>query len=148
MPETLGVYGISAGSKLSFGELVQGALPTNWTDLLGCTEIPQLGSAPEAVESTTLDNLKYRSYVKGLQDVGVLDFSFNLEHPATAANINTLAALDEDTVYGWKVTYASGITITFKSKPSISYNPVRVNEIESFTLHLIPEDGLNQTIPQ
>lgn len=145
---TLGSYKISAGSKLSYGALgTGGALPSSWTDLLGCTEIPELGSAPEMVDSTTLDNLKYTTGVPGLIDLGTIDFPFNLEMPSATANINVIAGLDESTVYGWKVTYASGITVTFKSKPRYSFNAVGVNEIESFTLHVTPEDGLTITVP-
>jgi len=142
------MYKISAGSKLSYGTLgTGGALPTTWTDLAGCTEIPEIGGAPDTVESTTLDNLVYRSYVKGLQDLGTLDFPFNLESPSASSNINIISGLDADTQYGWKITYASGITVTFKSKPSYSFNAVGINEIESFTLHLVPEDEPTITVP-
>ncbi len=147
MPETLGNYAISAGSKLSYGALNQGEYPASWTDLLGCTEIPEIGGAPDTVESTTLDNLVYRSYVKGLQDLGSLDFPFNLEKPAATSNINIIAGLDQDTIYGWMITYASGITVKIKSKPSYSFNAVGVNEIESFTLHLIPTTEPTITVP-
>lgn len=142
------MYKISAGSKLSYGNLgTGGALPSNWTDLNGCTEIPEIGGAPDTVESTTLDNLVYRSYVKGLQDLSTLDFPFNLEVPEASANINVIAGLDKDTLYGWKITYASGITVTIKSKPSYSFNSVGINEIESFTLHLVPEEEPVITVP-
>lgn len=148
MPETLGTYKISAGSKLSYGALgTGGAFPSSWTDLLGCTEIPEIGGAPDTVESTTLDNLVYRTYVKGLQDLGTLDFPFNLETPSASSNINVIAGLNADTLYGWKITYASGITVQLKSKPSYSFNAVGVNEIESFTLHLIPEGEPTITVP-
>ncbi|MBQ2658114.1 MAG: hypothetical protein IJF87_06045 [Erysipelotrichaceae bacterium] len=141
-------YKISAGSKLSYGALgAQGALPSSWTDLSGFTEIPEIGGAPDTVESTTLDNLVYRSYVKGLQDLGSLDFPANLQLPSVSSNINIIAGLDKSTVYGWKITYASGITIELKSKPSYSFNAVGVNEIESFTLHLIPEEEPVITVP-
>lgn len=146
--ETLGNYTISAGSKLSYGALgTGGAYPSTWTDLLGCTEIPEIGSAPDTVESTTLDNLVYRSYVKGLQDLGALDFPFNLEMPSATSNINVIAGLDQDTIYGWQITYASGITVKLKSKPSYSFNAVGVNEIESFTLHLVPTTEPEVTVP-
>lgn len=142
------MYKISAGSKLSYGVLNQGAYPsTDWIDLKGCTEIPEIGGAPDTVESTTLDNLTYRSYVKGLQDLSTLDFPFNLENPATGANINTISGLTASTVYGWQITYASGITVKIKSKPSYSFNAVGVNEIESFTLHLVPEEEPTITVP-
>lgn len=143
------MYKISAGSKLSYGALGNdGAYPTSWTDLAGCTEIPEIGSAPDTVESTTLDNLKYRSYVLGLQDLGTLDFPFNLESPSTSSNINVIAGLNADTLYGWKITYASGITVQLKSKPSYSFNAVGINEIESFTLHLTPETEPTITVPK
>ena len=142
------MYKISAGSKLSYGELgANNAFPSTYNDLAGCTEIPEIGGAPETVESTTLDNLVYRSYVKGLQDLGTLDFPFNLETPSASSNINTIAGLDKDTSYAWKVTYASGITVEMISKPSYSFNSVGVNEIESFTLHLVPEDEPVITVP-
>ena len=144
----LGSYGISAGTKLAWGELGQdGAFPSTYEDLLGCTQIPDLGSAPENVDSTTLDNLKYRTGVPGLIDLGSLDFPFNLETPSAAANINTIAGLDEDTVYAWRVTYASGITVQIKSRARYHFNAVGVNEIESFTLTLTPEDGLTINVP-
>ena len=143
----LGTYGISAGTKLSYGALNQGELPSSWSDLKGCTQIPELGSAPQNVDSTTLDNLKFTTSVPGLIDIGTIDFPFNLEHPATGANINTIAGLTESTVYGWKVTYASGVTVTFKSKARYSFGAVGANELETFTLHLTPEDGLTITVP-
>lgn len=143
------MYRISAGAKLSYGTLATGgAFPSSWTDLKGCTEIPEIGGAPDTVESTTLDNLKYRSYVIGLQDLGTLDFPFNLEMPSATSNINVIAGLDSDTLYGWQITYASGITVKIKSKPSYSFNAVGINEIESFTLHLVPEEEPTITVPQ
>ena len=147
---TLGLYGISAGSKLSYCTLQNdGTFPSTptWQDLLGCTEIPELGTAPENVDSTTLDNLKFRTSVPGLMDLGTIDFPFNLEKPAATANINLIAGLTETTVYGWKVAYASGITVKFKSKARYSFNSTGVNELETFTLHLTPEDELDITVP-
>lgn len=141
------MYKISAGSKLSYGPLNNGAFPETWTDLNGCTEIPEIGGAPDTVESTTLDNLVYRSYVKGLQDLATLDFPFNLEVPSAESNINVIAGLDKETLYGWQITYASGITIKIKAKPSYSFGAVGVNEIENFTLHLVPEEEPTITVP-
>lgn len=143
----LGSYNISAGTKLSYGALSGGDYPSTWTDLLGATEIPEIGGDPETVETTTLDNLVYRTYIKGLQDLSSIQIPFNLENPAATANINVIAGLDEDTTYGWMITYASGITVKIKSKPSYKFNQVGVNEIESFTLTLVPEEELTIDIP-
>lgn len=144
MAETLGKYKISAGSKLSYATSKTGT----YNDLKGCTQIPQLLASPESVDSTTLDNLKNKTSVPGLQDLGQVEFPFNLEVPETDANINVIAGLDSDTTYFWKVTYASGITVTIESKPSYYFNEVGVNEIESFTLVLTPENDLDVVVPK
>lgn len=143
----LGNYKISAGSKLSYATLTDN-VAGEYTDLKGCTQIPQLLSAPEGVDSTTLDNLKNKTSVPGLQDLGQIEFPFNLEIPDTTANINVIASLDKNKTYAWKVTYASGITLTIHSKPSYYFNEVGVNELESFTLVLTPENDLEPTIPK
>lgn len=146
MAETLGKYQISAGAKLSYATITSGKAGT-YNDLKGCTQIPQLLSAPESVDSTTLDNLKNKTSIPGLQDLGQIEFPFNLEVPETGANINTIAGLNSDTAYSWKVTYASGITVVMTSKPNYYFNEVGVNEIESFTLVLTPESDLTVTVP-
>lgn len=146
MAETLGKYKISAGAKLSYATIT-GGKAGSYTDLKGCTQIPQLLSAPESVDSTTLDNLKNKTSVPGLQDLGQIEFPFNLEVPDASANINVIASLDSDTVYSWKVTYATGITVVMESKPSYYFNEVGVNEIESFTLVVTPESDLAVTVP-
>lgn len=143
MAESLGKYKISAGSKLSYATSATGS----FTDLKGCTQIPQLLASPESVDSTTLDNLKNKTSIPGLQDLGQVEFPFNLEVPETGANINVIAGLNENTTYFWKVTYASGITVVIASKPSYYFNEVGVNEIESFTLVLTPENDLTVTVP-
>lgn len=142
MPE----YRISAGSKLSYATITDGTVGT-YVDLVGCTQIPEIGQAPDTVDSTTLDDLVYMTSVPGLINLGNLDFPFNLEHPAATANINVVAGLDKDTIYSWKVTYASGVEVVFKARPRYSFNAVGVNELEAFTLHLSPEDGLTITVP-
>ena len=40
-----------------------------------------------------------------------------------------------------------GVEVVFKSKPRYTFNAVGVNELESFTLHLTPEDGLTVNVP-
>ena len=137
---------LSAGGKLSYATITGGTIGT-YNDLKACTQLPQIGSAPDTVDTTSLDNLKYRTATPGLQELGVLDFPFNLENPAAAANINTIASLNENTLYSWKVTKASGITHVFPAKPRYSFNEVGVNQLESFTLHLMPEDEIVTTIP-
>lgn len=56
----------SAGIKLGYHD-EEADKNVNMT---GITSIPDIGGEPETLETTTLDNLKYTSYIAGLQDLG------------------------------------------------------------------------------
>lgn len=57
-----------------------GTRPTSgYTRIYGIKSTPSLNPAPEAIETTTLDELEYKTYVDGLKDLGgALEFTFNL----------------------------------------------------------------------
>ena len=45
--------------------------PTTFTHIPGITDIPEIGNdAPETIETTSLDNLEYKTYINGLKDTG------------------------------------------------------------------------------
>lgn len=52
-------------------ETTAGTRPTTgYTVLTGITSIPDLNPEPSNLETTTLDELEYRTYIPGLKDVG------------------------------------------------------------------------------
>lgn len=52
---------------------------TGYTRIYGVKSTPSLNPAPDAIETTTLDELEYKTYVDGLKDLGgALEFTFNL----------------------------------------------------------------------
>ena len=61
-------------------ETSAGTRPTSgYTRIYGIKSTPSLNPAPEAIETTTLDELEYKTYVDGLKDLGgALEFTFNL----------------------------------------------------------------------
>lgn len=62
---------ITAGIKVKWGtSATAGVAPTSWTAIPGITEIPEIGGAPETFETTSLDNLEYKTYIDGLKDTG------------------------------------------------------------------------------
>ena len=51
----------------------------SYTDLVGVKSTPSLNPAPETLETTTLNETEYKTYVDGLKDLGgALEFTFNL----------------------------------------------------------------------
>ena len=71
----------SIGIKVSYAfEETAGTRPTaGYTHIPQIKEIPELNPSPETLETTSFDNLQYRTYVDGLKDPGgTLDFLANL----------------------------------------------------------------------
>ena len=61
-------------------ETKAGDMPTTgYTRIYGIKSTPSLNPAPDTIETTTLDELEYKTYVDGLKDLGgSLEFLFNL----------------------------------------------------------------------
>lgn len=73
----------TAGIHLYYAvEETAGERPTAksaFKDLEGVKSIPSMNPAPETLETTTLNETEYKTYVDGLKDLGgALEFTFNL----------------------------------------------------------------------
>lgn len=62
----------TAGVSLQYAvETSAGTMPTTgYTPLTGITSIPDLNPEPSNLETTTLDELEYKTYIPGLKDPG------------------------------------------------------------------------------
>lgn len=70
----------SIGAKVLFAfEETSGTRPTSgYTKLPQIKEIPEMNPTPDTLETTSLDNLEYRTYIDGLKDLGgALTFTAN-----------------------------------------------------------------------
>lgn len=62
---------ITAGVKVCWGTSTGATTkPSEWHHIEGITEIPEIGGSPETYETTSLDNLVYKTYIDGLKDTG------------------------------------------------------------------------------
>lgn len=70
----------SAGVTLSYLASNATAAPTTgYTQLKGLKEVPEMNPSPDTIETTTLDDSSYKTYISGLKDLGgALGFVFNL----------------------------------------------------------------------
>ena len=71
----------TAGVKLMYAvEETAGARPTSgYKHIKGAKSTPSLNPSPETLETTTLDETEYKTYIDGLKDLGgALEFTFNL----------------------------------------------------------------------
>ena len=77
------VYLSTIGVHLKYAvESTAGTRPTAasaFTDLVGIKSIPSLNPTPDNLETTTLNETEYKTYIPGLKDLGgALEFTFNL----------------------------------------------------------------------
>lgn len=117
---------------------------STWAKLIDIKEFPDLGGAPEMLETTTLsDNMQ--TYIPGIQSLDALEFTTNY----TKADFTALKALDGiDSEYAvWFGGTESGDTITptgtdgkFKFNGQLSVFPVGggVNEVVGMTITIAP----------
>lgn len=71
----------TAGIHLKYAvETVKGTRPTEgYIDLVGVKSTPSLNPSPDTLETTTLNETEYKTYIDGLKDLGgALEFTFNL----------------------------------------------------------------------
>lgn len=75
------IYLSTIGVQLKYAvETTAGTRPTTgYTELKGIKSIPSMTSSPDTLETTTMNETEYKTYIPGLKDLGgALDFTFNL----------------------------------------------------------------------
>ena len=119
-------YGIYLMHKASGGE---------YTKLIDIKDFPDLGGAPEMLETTTLSD-SMQTYIPGIQSLDGLEFNANY----TKADFTTLKAL-EGKDEGYAVFFGEdGEDGKFEFNGSLSVFPVGggVNEVVGMTISIAP----------
>ena len=127
-------------------ETSAGERPTSgYTRLYGVKSTPSLNPAPDALETTTLDELEYKTYVDGLKDLGgALEFTFNLTEALIDAWDTLMTAYAAGKVSGlrtWFVIVVPGLTdaFYFPGNPSAMGLPeTSVNTVLEITNYITP----------
>ena len=125
--------------------LMQSQNGTSYTKLVPIVEFPDLGSAPEQIDVTTLDDTM-RHYIPGVQDTGSLQFKAWY----TNTDYSTLKALaGQDKYYavffgGTNSTTPTGSNGSFKFKGDlrVSLDGGSVNEAVSMTITIFPSTDI------
>lgn len=132
------------GAKLEYSSTENG----EYSQIYGLRTLPEIGGTPNTIDTTDLDNTEYETAIMGLKPVQSYDFEFNLEIPSAKANIKVASDMeDNDSEYYFKLTYKSGIVISFKSKVRTTIMGGSSGDLEAFTMHLSPIGEPTRTIP-
>jgi len=140
----------TAGVSLQYAvEATAGTRPTTgYTKLTGLKSTPSLNPAPETLESTTLDELEFKTYVKGLRDLGgSLEFTFNLTQNLVTEWDSLVTAYETAKATGkatWFTVVIPGLTKSFyfTGEPSAMGVPeTSVNSILEITNYITPTNA-------
>lgn len=132
------------GSKLEYSATEGGT----YTQITGLKTIPDIGGAPNTIDTTCLDNTKFETAINGLKPVQSYEFEFNMEDPSAEANIKLASDLeDAGTIAYWKLTLSNGIVISFRSDVSTTINGGSSGDLLGFKMTLTPVDEPEVTIP-
>ena len=73
-----------------------------YTKLVDIKDFPDLGSAPDTIEVTTLSD-KMKRYVQGLQDTGSFEFTYNY----TKDDFTKVVALDDNATHYFELDFGN-----------------------------------------
>lgn len=119
-----------------------------YTKINGLRVVPDIGSEPDDIETTTLDNVKYKTAITGLQDIQKYTFEFNMEDVDANSNFKVASDLeDSGEVYYWKLTYSNGLVVSFRSKVTTSIQGGEYGDLIGFSMTLAPIGEPEKTFP-
>jgi hypothetical protein len=140
----------TAGIKLGYAvEQTAGERPTTgFKRIYGAKSTPSLNPSPDTLETTTLDELEYKTYIDGLKDLGgALEFTFNLTEELITAWDELMTAYETAKASGkatWFVIVIPGLTdaFFFTGNPSNMGLPeTTVNSVLEITNYITPTNA-------
>lgn len=142
-----GIQLSTAGVKLYYAaETTKGTRPTSgWSQISEIKSIPELNPEPGTLETTTLEETEWRTYIPGLKDLGgALAFGANLTEDSMTEWDGVVEAAETAASGGlatWFVIVIPGLTksLYFTGKPSPMGMPgMEVDSVLETNLYITP----------
>lgn len=146
----MAIYLSTAGIGLYYAvEDTAGTKPiTGYTRLKGIKSIPSFNPSPESLETTTLDETEFKTYIDGLKDLGgALEFTFNLSEELMETWDNLMTAYEGAKVTNkatWFCIVVPGLTkaLYFTGNPSEMGLPeASTNSVLEITNYITPTNA-------
>lgn len=140
----------TAGVYLAYAvETNAGTRPTSgYIRLTGAKSTPSLNPSPETLETTTLDETEYKTYIDGLKDLGgALEFTFNLTEELITQWSTLMTAYETAKAAGkatWFTIVIPGLTNSFyfTGNPSAMGLPeTSVSSVLEITNYITPTNA-------
>ena len=124
----------------TFGiQLMHKASGGSYTKLVDIKDFPDLGGAPEMLETTTLSD-SMQTYIEGIQSADALEFTANY----TKTDYDTLVALkgDKESFAVFFGDEGANGTFYFEGYLSVRVNGGGVNEVVGMTISIAPASAI------
>ena len=110
---------------------------SDFVELEGLKEIPDIGIKPENVDVTCLSD-KNKRYEKGIGDLGELEYTFSLgvKNDINPSIKKLVKVAESDEVCQFEQDYPNGITVTFNAQVSYTLSGGKVNSAGEFKVTL------------
>ncbi len=140
----------TAGMLLAYCvETSPGERPTEgYTKIPEIKTMPSFNPQPNTIQSTTLEETEYHTYVKGLKDLGgALDYGANLTEDFITAVDTMVKAYDTGVKAGnamWFCVFHPKLkkSLFFTGEPSpVSFNEADVDAMAETTLYITPNSA-------
>ena len=140
----------TAGVYIAYAvEATAGTRPTSgYIKLTGAKSTPSLNPSPETLETTTLDETEYKTYIDGLKDLGgALEFTFNLTEELVTQWSALMTAYETGKAAGkatWFTIVIPGLTNSFyfTGNPSAMGLPeTSVSSVLEITNYITPTNA-------
>lgn len=140
----------TAGMYLCYAvEATKGTRPTSgYTQIPEIKSIPSFNPAPNTIDSTTLLETEYMTYVEGLKDIGgALEFGANLTADlitawSTCNTAHDSAASDDKATWFAVVHPKLDQAVFFQGDPApLGLNEASVNAVAETTLYITPNSA-------
>lgn len=134
---------LANGAKLEY----KGGSVQSFTKLEGLKEIPEMGSDPEKVENTTLDDTT-KQYEMGIGDPGDIVYKFKYDNTSENSPYRLMRAAQEaGTVLDFQETLKDGTVTAFSGQVNVKRTGGGVNGVIEFDLSIALSSGLEITDP-
>lgn len=118
-----------------------------FAEVAGLLEVPELGGAPERIDTTTLSDRTKRS-IPGVVDQGDLAFKFLYDNSGPDSNYRVLKGYQQaDTVASYKVEYPDGTAHEFDAYVAVKMDSAAVNGKLTFTASFMLQSDVATTDP-
>lgn len=135
---------LANGAELGYKE---NESASEYTELVGLKEIPEIGSTPEKVENTTLKD-KIKQYENGIGDPGEMVYKFKYDNTSADSPYRKCREMEASgKAYPFCETDADGTKVEFKAQVSVKRTGGGVNGVIEFDLTMSLQSDITITDP-